>query len=59
MQNGNMIQQISGEKTQRIYFGDGNYLFAQTVIQKISGGNSEYSYINKSLPGEWEWKAME
>ena len=57
--NGNMIQQISGEKTQRIYFGDGNYLFAQTVIQKISGGNSEYSYINKSLPGEWEWKAME
>ena len=57
--NGNMIQQISGEKTQRIYFGDGNYLFAKTVIQKISGGNSEYSYINKSLPGEWEWKAME
>ena len=57
--NGNMIHQISGEKTQRIYFGDGNYLFAQTVIQKISGVISVYSYINKSLPGEWEWKAME
>lgn len=57
-EQGNIVYTISCANTNRIYFGDRSYLFANTAGQKKDSEKSEYSYLKKSELAAGEWIPM-